>query len=101
MFEQVKSLVEEQASCTLGATTSAIVLAASIIFLLEHLLNEEGQGPVEVFNGDKLHQVMDKFLALSFPNVQNLIVSFKHRPGNRRYVFSILALKVNSGYYYI
>jgi hypothetical protein len=69
VFEQVKSLVEEEASCTLRATTSAIVLAASIIFLLEHLLNEDGQGLVEVFKGDKLHQVMDKFLALSFPNV--------------------------------
>ncbi len=101
MFEQVKSLVEKEASYTLRATTSAIVLATSIIFLLEHLLNEEGQGPVEVFNSDKLHQVMDKFLALSFPNVQNLIVSFKHRPGNRRHVSSILALKVNNGYYNI
>jgi hypothetical protein len=64
-------------------------------------LNEYGQRPVEVFKGDKLHQMMDKFLALYFPNVRNLIASFKHRPKNRRYVSSIHALKANSGYYHI
>jgi hypothetical protein len=69
VFEHVKSLVKEEASCTLGATASAIVLATSKTFLSEHLLNVDGQGLVEVLKGDKLHQVMDKFLALSSPNV--------------------------------
>ncbi len=54
MFKQVKSLVEE-VSRTPGVTTSAIVLVVGKTFLLEHLLNEDGQGPMEVFKGDKLH----------------------------------------------
>ncbi len=55
MFEQVKSLVEDEASHTPRATTSAIALATSKTFLSEHLLNKDGQGPVEVLKGDKLH----------------------------------------------
>ncbi len=43
---------------------------------------------------------MDKFLALSSPNVWNLVISFKHRPKNRRYIYNILVLKVNNGYCY-
>jgi len=52
-----------------GATTLAIVLVASKTFLSEHLLNKDGEGQVEVLKGDKLHQVMDKFIVLSSPNV--------------------------------
>jgi hypothetical protein len=47
----------------------AIVLATSKIFLLEHLLNVDGQGLVEVLKGQKLHQVIDKFLVISSLNV--------------------------------
>jgi hypothetical protein len=57
MCEQVKSLVEGEAFCTLGAVVLAIALVASKTFLLEHLLNEDGQGLVEVLKGDKLCQV--------------------------------------------
>jgi hypothetical protein len=78
MFEQVKSLVEDEASCTPRAIVSTITLAANKTFLSEHLLNENGLGPVEVLKGDKLCQVMDKFLVLSSPNVWNLVTSFKH-----------------------
>jgi hypothetical protein len=45
--------------------------------------------------------MMDKFLALSSPNVWNLVISFKHRPKNRGYIYNILVLKVNNGYCYI
>jgi hypothetical protein len=65
-------------SHTPGATTLAIALVANKTFLSEHLLNKDGKGPVEVLKGHKLHQVMDKFIALSSPNIQNLIASFKH-----------------------
>jgi hypothetical protein len=44
------------------------------------LLNKDGEGQVEVLKGDKLHQVMDKFIVLSSPNVWNLAASFKHWP---------------------
>ncbi len=56
-------------SCTPRATMLAIVLATSKIFLLEHLLNVDGQGLVEVLKGQKLHQVIDKFLVISSLNV--------------------------------
>ncbi len=36
VFEQVKSLVEEEVSCTPRATVLAITLATSKTFLLEH-----------------------------------------------------------------
>jgi len=78
VLDQVKSMVEEEASRTLGATTSAIPLTTSKTFLLKHLLNEDGEGLVEVLKDDKLCQVMDKFIALSSPNVHNLVTSFKH-----------------------
>jgi hypothetical protein len=42
MFEQVKSLVKEEASRTLRATMLAIALATSKTFLSKHLLNEDG-----------------------------------------------------------
>jgi hypothetical protein len=74
----------------------AIAMATSKTFLLEHLLNEDGSPQC-----DKLRQVMDKFLTLSSPNVQNLISSFKHQLGNRRNISSILTLKAKNGYYYI
>ncbi len=33
----------------------SIALVASKTFVFEHLLNEDGQGPLEVLEGDKLH----------------------------------------------
>jgi hypothetical protein len=56
---------------------------------------------LEVLKGDKLCQMMDKFLVLSSPNVHNLVTSLKHRPRNRRYISNILTLKTNNGNYYI
>ncbi len=38
MFKQVKSLVKNEVSCTLGSTMLAITLVTSKTFLLEHLL---------------------------------------------------------------
>jgi hypothetical protein len=76
---QVKSLVKEKMFHTPWGTLSTIVLVASKCFLSEHLLNENGKGPMEVLKDDKLHQVMDKFIALSSPNIWNLIVYFKHQ----------------------
>jgi hypothetical protein len=74
------------------------VLAISKTFFFEHLLNEDGEGLVEVLKGDKLHQVMDKFIVLSSPNICNLVASFKHQPRNKRYVTNIFILKAKNGY---
>jgi hypothetical protein len=79
----------------------AIPLVASIIFLFDYLVNESGKGQVEVLKGDELHQMMDKFIVLFLPNVENLVTSFKHRQGNIRYLSNILAFKTNNGYDYI
>jgi len=72
-FDQVKSMVKEEMFHTPGANVSTIVLATSKTFLFEPLLNEDGQGPMEVLKGNKLHQLMDKFIVLSSPNVRNLV----------------------------
>jgi hypothetical protein len=64
------------------------------------LFNEDGDGPIELWNGDKLVQVMDKFTSLCFPNVQNL-VAFFNWPCNVGYIFSIFAFQANSDYGYI
>jgi hypothetical protein len=42
VLEQVKSLIEEEASHTPRATTLAIALVIGKTFLLEHLLNKDG-----------------------------------------------------------
>jgi translation initiation factor IF-1 len=59
VFDQVKFLVKEEVSRTLGATTLAIALVANKTFLSKHLLNKDRKGPVEVLKGDKLHQVIN------------------------------------------
>ncbi len=61
--------------------------------LVKHLFNEDGEGPLEFFKGDKLHQVMDKFTTLCFPNVRNLMALFKHHLDNKGYIDNFLALK--------
>jgi hypothetical protein len=92
-FYQVKSLVKKEASHTFGAIALAIALVASINFLSKHQLNEDGEGLVEVLKGNVLCLVTDKFIVLSSPHIQNLVASFKHRLGNRRYVSSIFIIK--------
>jgi hypothetical protein len=101
MFKQIESLVEEEASRTPRATMLAIALAISKTSLSEYLLNEDGQVLVEVLKGDKLCQVMDKFIVLFSPYVWNLVASFKYRLGDIGYISSILAFKTNNGYCYI
>jgi hypothetical protein len=65
------------------------------------MLNGDGEGPLEVFKGKKLCQVMDKFITLFSLNVKILVTSFKHRLGNRGHISSIFAFKAHSGYRFI
>jgi hypothetical protein len=85
---KTKSLVEEEVFRTPKVIVLAIMLATSKTFFSQHLLNEDGEGSMEVLKGKKLHQMMDKFVTLFSPNIQNLVASFKHRLGNRKYVIS-------------
>jgi fructose-1-phosphate kinase PfkB-like protein len=64
--------------------------------LIKHLFNEDGEGPVEVLKGNKLHQVMDKFMTLCCPNIRNLEALFKHHLDNKEYIDNIVALKFKS-----
>jgi hypothetical protein len=67
------------------------VFAGSKTFLFEHLLNEDGEGLVEILKGNKLRQMMDKFIMLSSPNVRNLVAFFKHWLRNKQFfTFSLL-----------
>jgi hypothetical protein len=70
-------------------------------FLSKHLLNEDGDMPIEPFKGNNLRQTMEKFTTLCSPNIWNLVASYKQHLGYKRYVSSILSLKANSGYDYI
>jgi hypothetical protein len=67
----------------------------------KNLLNKDGEGPMELLKGDKLHQVMDKFTTLCSPNVKNLMASFKHLLIARGFIDNILILKSKSPYDYI
>jgi hypothetical protein len=64
--------------------------------IVEHLFNEDGEGPMEFLKGDKLHQVMDKFTTLCSFNIRNLMALFKHHSDNEGYINTILALKLKS-----
>jgi hypothetical protein len=77
VINQVKALVHEKVSCTLSITSSTIALATSKMNLSQHLFNKDGEGLTKPLNGEKLHQVMDKFSTQCSPNVLNLFASFK------------------------
>ncbi len=60
-LEEIKVLVEGQVFHTLDGKIFVISLNASKTFLAHHLFNENGEGHVEILQGEKLHKVMDKF----------------------------------------
>jgi hypothetical protein len=91
--QQVKSLVKEKVFCTLWATQLAIALTISKYFFFEHLLNKDEKGLVEVLKGEKLCQMMDKFMTMFSPNVRNLVASLKHWSCNKGYISSIFILR--------
>jgi hypothetical protein len=66
-----------------------------------HLFNEDGEGLVKLFKGEKLHQMLLKFAPLCSPSIHNLITSLKHHLGNFGSINYILKLKVLSSYDYI
>jgi hypothetical protein len=59
---KIKSLVEEDVLRTPMVIVSAITLATNKTFIFEHLLNEDGERPMEVLKGKKLHQMMGNTL---------------------------------------
>ncbi len=55
--------------------------ATNKTFLYMCLLNEDGDGPMELFRGDKLNQLLEKFTEFYSPNIKNLVSSLKHCSG--------------------
>ncbi len=99
-IEQVKVLLKVEVSHTPSTKTSSITMATSKTFLAKHLLNENGEGLVEFLKGNKLHQVMDKFVTLCSPNIK-MVALFKHHPTNKGEIDNILTLKFKNVYDYI
>jgi hypothetical protein len=94
-------MVIDEVCRTLIATTLAIILFSNKTFLSHHLLNEDGKGPMELFKGEKLDQMLLKFAPLCSSGLHNLMASLKHHPSNSSSIDCILKLKALFGYDYI
>lgn len=94
VIQQIKLLVEEEVFCTPLATMLVIVLATSKTFIFEHWLNKDGDDPIELLQGNKFTHVMDKLTTSCFPNIKNLVTSFKHHLINKMYVSSIFGSEI-------
>jgi hypothetical protein len=94
-------MVVDEVCCTLTTTISTIVLSLNKTFMFCHLFNEDGQGLVEFLKGQKLDQMLLKFIPLCSLGIRNLIASLKHCPSNFGSIDYILKLKALFGYHYI
>ncbi len=94
-------MVVYEGYCMPIATTLAMVLSIRKTFLFHHLFNDDGQGSVELLKGEKLNQMLLKFIPLCSLNIHNLIISLKHHPNNSNAIDCILKLKALFGYDYI
>lgn len=93
--------LKKRCFCTPDGNNSTIALAVSKTFLAQQLFNASVIGLVQHLKGDMLYQVMEKFLPFCSPNIQNMILTFQHHPGNKGYIDNILLLKSTSTYDYI
>jgi hypothetical protein len=82
-------------------TTSTIDLFANKTFLSCHFFNKDGKGLMELFKGEKLDQMLLKFVPLCSLGICSLITSLKHRLRNLSFVNYIPKLKALFGYDYI
>jgi hypothetical protein len=94
-------MVANEVYHTPTATILAIILSTNKNFFFHHFFNKDGIGPIELLKGEKLNQMLLKFVPLCSLRVCNLITSLKHRPSNFSFVDCILKLKAMFGYDYI
>jgi hypothetical protein len=99
LVEEIRRLIAEEVDRTLYVKISLISFNVSKT-LVNYLLDDIGDGIVEVFKGEELEHIQNKFCELSFPNVCNLVVFFKRHLGGG-YIDSIFQLKSKSRYDYI
>jgi hypothetical protein len=78
-----------------------LFLSTNKIFLSCYLFNEDGEGVVEFFKGEKLDQMLFKFSPLCSLGICTLIASLKHCHGNLGSIDCILKLKALFSYNYI
>jgi hypothetical protein len=81
--------------------SSTIASFASKTFISRHLFNKDGKGPTEFIKGEKLNQMLLKFIPFCSLGICNLIVSLKHRLNNLGSIDYIFKLKALFGYNYI
>ncbi len=92
-------MITEEVVCTPDVKMFAISMSVSKTLVM-HLPNDCNYGIVELFKGEQLEHIQDKFYELNFPNVCNLVVLFKHRLSGG-YIDNIFELKSKSQYDYI
>ncbi len=66
-------MIAKKVDRTLDAKTSTISLSASKTFLMSYLFHDSSNGTMELFKGEQLEHIHDKFYELNFPNVHNLV----------------------------
>jgi len=79
----------------LDAKIFSISFSASKTLLANYLLDDSGNGTMELLKGEQLKHIQDKFCELSSLNVHNLIAYFKHH-SKRGYIDSIFESKSKS-----
>ncbi len=99
-MDKIRRLNTKEVDYTLNAKISVIFLSANKTFLAKHLLDDSGNGMVELLHSEQLEQIQDNFSELSLPNVCNLTTFFQHCLGGG-YIDSSLELKSRSQYDYI
>jgi hypothetical protein len=101
LVPQLKLLFHEEVSHSPSITNFIITLAASKTFIFMHLLYKDGDNPMELLRGDKLNEMMDKFIEFCSLNTKNLVSSLKHCPKSQYYLSNIMSFKYKIGYDYI
>jgi hypothetical protein len=97
-LQKIMTLVQGKVFHTRVAKNFVISLDATKMVLAKHLFNADDDALVECLKGEKNYHVMDKFILLCSPNIQNLITSFKHNLGIGGYMDNALLLKSKSPY---
>jgi len=100
-FQKMKSMVEDKVYHMPITTTLTIILSTNKTFLFCHLFNEDGKGLVEVLKGQKLDQMMLKFVPLCSFGIHKFIASLKHCLSTFNSIDYILKLKTLSRFDYI
>ncbi len=99
-IKETRRLIAEEVDCMPNAMFYMISLNVSKTFLTSYLFDDSNDGIMEFLKGEQLEHIQDKFCELSFPNIRNLVVSFKchSRSG---YINNILELKSKNWYDYV